>query len=519
MKIRRLVFGVLALVGLIAANISAQTPECAAKSQRLSALETDLKSDQNAESLKAFWRDVENTGTPIVERIPNNQADVLVTFVWRSSSSAKQVFIFPQIESTAASDKMKMSRLLDTNLWYKTYCLPEDSRFTYGFYEALTIIENDSPLKHVDQLKADQFNSRRFEFPPHDSAEGGTPVVFSVFESSHSPDRSWSITDPAAQRGTVETKTILSKVLGKQWRVWVYRSPPSVEGAKPSALLILFDGFDYLHEIPTPTILDNLVRAKQIPELVAVLVDNPPQTRTQDLFCNDRFDEFVATELVPWARQQYGVNPTPGQSIVGGSSLGGLAAACTALRYPDVFGNVLSESGAFWWNDPKPIGSTHAEPHSSDEIRASVRPLPTISRQDEYSPVVDVLRGVSALEGPSRRHPVLGSWFIHRVSIGCHFSFASERVPCGERVHVISPANNPPILDGNDGHESVVIRSSRFDGLAMNLIFQSDHAAFLVMVNRKSITFFKHDVVAVTRVGSNQVFSPANRCRPTGEPI
>jgi len=245
MKIRRLVFGVLALVGLIAANISAQTPECAAKSQRLSALETDLKSDQNAESLKAFWRDVENTGTPIVERIPNDQADVLVTFVWRSSSSAKQVFIFPQIESTAASDKMKMSRLLDTNLWYKTYCLPEDSRFTYGFYEALTIIENDSPLKHVDQLKADQFNSRRFEFPPHDSAEGGTPVVFSVFESSHSPDRSWSITDPAAQRGTVETKTILSKVLGKQWRVWVYRSAPSVEGAKPFALLILFDGFDF----------------------------------------------------------------------------------------------------------------------------------------------------------------------------------------------------------------------------------------------------------------------------------
>jgi enterochelin esterase family protein len=114
--------------------------------------------------------------------------------------------------------------------------------------------------------------------------------------------------------------------------------------------LILFDGFDYLHEIPAPKILDNLVRAKQIPGLIAVLVDNPPQTRTQDLFCSDRFGEFVAMELVPWAREHYGVNPTPGQSIVGGSSLGGLAAACTALRHPEVFGNVLSESGAYWWS-------------------------------------------------------------------------------------------------------------------------------------------------------------------------
>jgi len=370
-KIRWLAFGALALVGLIGANSSAQTPECAAKSQRLSALETDLKGNQNAESLKAFWKDMEKTGTPIVERVPNDRADVLVTFVWRGSPSAKQVFIFPQIESTAATDKMKMSRLLDTNLWYKTYCLPEDSRFTYGFYEALTIVENDSALNHGDQLKPDQFNSRRFEFPPHDSVEGGTTVVFSLFESSHSSDRSWSTADPATQAGTVETKTIFSKVLGKQRRVWVYRSPASVKGTKPSALLILFDGFDYLYEIPAPTILDNLVRAKQIPGLVAVLVDNQPQTRTEDLFCSDRFDEFVAMELVPWAKEQYGVNPTPGRSIVGGSSLGGLAAACTALRYPEVFGNVLSESGAFWWS---PQGEKEGE-WVARQV-ASTKPVP-----------------------------------------------------------------------------------------------------------------------------------------------
>jgi enterochelin esterase family protein len=34
---------------------------------------------------------------------------------------------------------------------------------------------------------------------------------------------------------------------------------------------------------------------------------------------------------------------------VGGSSYGGLAAAFAGLHYPDTFGNILSQSGSFWW--------------------------------------------------------------------------------------------------------------------------------------------------------------------------
>ncbi|HEV8579753.1 MAG TPA: alpha/beta hydrolase-fold protein [Thermoanaerobaculia bacterium] len=38
--------------------------------------------------------------------------------------------------------------------------------------------------------------------------------------------------------------------------------------------------------------------------------------------------------------------------------MGGLAAACAALERPDLFGNVLSQSGAFWW---KPEGDSEFE--------------------------------------------------------------------------------------------------------------------------------------------------------------
>jgi enterochelin esterase-like enzyme len=37
----------------------------------------------------------------------------------------------------------------------------------------------------------------------------------------------------------------------------------------------------------------------------------------------------------------------PRQTVIGGSSLGGVAATCAALHHPQTFGNVLSESGAY----------------------------------------------------------------------------------------------------------------------------------------------------------------------------
>jgi len=35
--------------------------------------------------------------------------------------------------------------------------------------------------------------------------------------------------------------------------------------------------------------------------------------------------------------------------VVGGASFGGLAAACVAMKHPEIFGNVLAQSGSFWW--------------------------------------------------------------------------------------------------------------------------------------------------------------------------
>ncbi len=69
----------------------------------------------------------------------------------------------------------------------------------------------------------------------------------------------------------------------------------------------------------------------------------------RELLLHSPFNDFLAQELVPWTRERYHVTANPAQTIVGGSSAGGLAAGFAALEYPGVFGNVLSQSGAFRW--------------------------------------------------------------------------------------------------------------------------------------------------------------------------
>ena len=80
------------------------------------------------------------------------------------------------------------------------------------------------------------------------------------------------------------------------------------------------------------------------------MVDNVRNQRLVDLVANPEFADFMATELIPWVRAHYNVTRDPARTVVSGESAGGLAAAYMGLRHPEVFGNVFSQSGAFWWS-------------------------------------------------------------------------------------------------------------------------------------------------------------------------
>ena len=72
--------------------------------------------------------------------------------------------------------------------------------------------------------------------------------------------------------------------------------------------------------------------------------------RALELPCNEAFAAYIAEEIVPWVRERYRVTRDASRVVIAGSSYGGLAAAYVAFKHPQIFGNVLSQSGSFWWS-------------------------------------------------------------------------------------------------------------------------------------------------------------------------
>ncbi|GLW32834.1 alpha/beta hydrolase [Actinoplanes regularis] len=79
-------------------------------------------------------------------------------------------------------------------------------------------------------------------------------------------------------------------------------------------------------------------------------MDRP--ARFSEYACRPGFISFLADELIP--RSGLSVTADPASTVVAGQSLGGLTAAFAGLTRPDRLGNVLSQSGAFWWQSNSP---------------------------------------------------------------------------------------------------------------------------------------------------------------------
>ena len=133
-------------------------------------------------------------------------------------------------------------------------------------------------------------------------------------------------------------------------QVWVY-TPPAYDAhrADPYPLLVAFDGDEYRDTMPLPGTLDTLLAGGKAPAFVALLVDDGDgPARIADLGNSRRMADFLGNQLVPWVRKGWHVTTDPHRVIVTGSSAGGLGAAYVAFERPDLFGNVWSQSGAFW---------------------------------------------------------------------------------------------------------------------------------------------------------------------------
>lgn len=359
-RVLRIVACALILCGIwvssYSEDVKAFLQDVELSSPRLSALKKEVEAGNRA-VLESFWQDVTKQGAPLVEPVKGDDRHVLLTFVWRAKEETRNVVVFGGVAGIDIS-KNQMSHMLDTDLWYKTYKVRNDARFSYNLapndslipFEKIDLKDQKAVLQRFSGFKRDPLNPKSYL--------GGGPAS-SLLELPGAPPQPWIKRSADVPAGKLEEKRIKSAILGNERKAWVYTPPGYHPGGQPYGLMVVFDGFAYTLFVPTAVILDNLQAKSLIPPMIAIVLDNPtPTSRNVEMPCNPRFADFLASEVVPWVRENYHVTKDASKTIVAGSSYGGLAAAFAGFRHPEVFGNVISQSASFWW---KPEGDAEHE--------------------------------------------------------------------------------------------------------------------------------------------------------------
>jgi len=341
---------------LICLGISAFGTDQILQSPRLQAL---MKHIEHGGATQNFWEQMALQQTPLVEDI-GLENKRLVTFLYKGAQSNVYLLGAPSGEHDA------LYRLGKSDVWYRTYVVHKQTRLSYQFSPDIKT-KDSSPLSFrkalLETMQKDTLN-------PHSIHVKIGEMDFdkSLIELPDAPSQPW-ISVQNVPKGTLEKHVFYSKVLNNEHEIYLYRSVGYHSG---NAVVVLFDAESYASHVPTPTILDNLVAAKKLPQIAAILISNPnSKTRSMELPPNPLFADFLAHEVMPWAKGQ-GVFAPASQTIITGSSYGGLASAYIASVYPELFGNVYAQSGSFWWS---PKGDKEPEWLARSYAKNSLKPI------------------------------------------------------------------------------------------------------------------------------------------------
>jgi enterochelin esterase-like enzyme len=275
--------------------------------------------------------------TPVIDATPVNASETRITYVCPGDRDTERVVLYGGPDFGVV-----MRRLGRTNLFLGTQLVANDARFEYSF--TLREVHRSGPNGEVEIAEAIQSGPWLLEMP----------------DAPKQPD---IVAKEGVPKGNTVEATIKSTILSEERTLTVY-TPAGYDGKVPCNLLIIFDGITYGGRpagedsvIPAPVILDNLIATKRIGPTVAVLIWTMGK-RNRDLTGSKPFADFIAGEVVPWARAHYAILPGAGSVVVAGSSLGGFSASWCAFNHPEAIGNVLSQSGAYWvtsdWQNVRP---------------------------------------------------------------------------------------------------------------------------------------------------------------------
>ena len=316
-------------------------------SPRLLKLKEVLEKEEDKKGhVDVFWKEIEEKGAPIIEQIEREPNHKLVTFLCKENGDTDEIFLYSG-SLGVIPHRGKFARLQGTDIYYKSIFYLNKTRITYAIIRQKVNIPLYPPKDIIIPIvKGDSLNKKNFIWLPG--------ITLAILELPDAPSQPWIEKKDNIPKGTLKTVRLKSTKFNEKFYIKVYLPPNYNPSTDPYGSLFLFDGFMYNNpnQIPTPTILDNLIFSKKIPPIIAVFIynkiDEGMKARTNELNTNPDFAFFVGEELLPHLKENYNLSDNPEKTILGGASLGGLSASYIGLKYPNKFAKILSQSGSYW---------------------------------------------------------------------------------------------------------------------------------------------------------------------------
>jgi len=265
------------------------------------------------------------SGNPVID---GNEA----TFFWEGNHAPQLMSDWNGWDASPRPFKRISPRLQAAtakSVWYCTLSLPRDAYIEYALYDPVT------QKRFLDPLNKRTVNN----------GVGGRNNYFYMPETMPSP---FALRRADISLGALTSHSVETKWLRDDYEREIYLYRPPVK--EPVPLLVVYDGQDYLHRAKLAVIVDNLIADNRIRPIAMAFLPSAGRWRNVEYACSDGTLLWLDQVILPLANEKLNlldIEKHPGAYGVLGAFLGGTMALYTGLRMPDVFGNVLSQSGAF----------------------------------------------------------------------------------------------------------------------------------------------------------------------------
>lgn len=328
-------------------------------SPKLIKLEQTLLSNPDTTN---FWQQIVKTGTPLIE--PYDENNVIMTFLWRGKLSNIKIFGSP------TGDHDDLFRLANSDIWFRSYIVPKSTRYSYQL--APNIPYTSKPIS--EQRYAIVATAQQDPLNPYFYPANGVDKFHreSYVELPDAPIQFGIKPEITSPKGTMTQHRFKSHILNNERDITIYW-PANIKDLASSKinLVLLFDSKQYQQKTAVITIMDNLIAHKKIDPTILVMIDTlDSQTRSQELPpYSSNMADCLTQELIPWLKQ-LNIAVSPNNTVIAGSSFGGLASAYIAFIYPQYFPNVLSLSGSYWWGPKDHTGEWLIEQFAAQPTKA-----------------------------------------------------------------------------------------------------------------------------------------------------